>query len=57
MYIWCLEPLNSPNQMSIWCIKFVLKYFMLIKLMRGRRGRDLNVFGFTITYAISAYHR
>ena len=29
---------------------------MLYKCMRGRRGRDRMVVGFTTTYAIRAYH-
>jgi len=29
---------------------------LIIKMARGRRGRDRMVVGFTITDAVSAYH-
>jgi len=35
---------------------FIYIYFVLYPDLRGRRGRDRMVVGFTTTYAISAYH-
>jgi len=37
---------------------FSLKYIVSLcrNVLRGRRGRDRMVVGFTTTYALSAYH-
>ena len=35
---------------------YICSTFKLISVLRGLRGRDRMVVGFTTTYAISAYH-
>ena len=47
------QNLTPENSLINTCIYFILEY---INTLRGRRGRDLMVVGFTTTCAISAYY-
>jgi hypothetical protein len=52
--LWCLTPLPTVLIYSI-CILVSFRLTHFPELM-GRRGRDIMVVGFAITYATSDYH-
>jgi len=41
--------------LRVWPVKTTYTIVVIIKITRGRRGRD-HIVGFTTTYTISAYH-